>query len=115
MTRRLIACPVQTRWSEAKAREVLREWVESGMTVCAFARERGLEPGRLYWWRERLGMCAGESPTAVGLVPVVVRSAPPASATVWTRAGNRIEVSVLDEASARWVGVVLACADGGGS
>ena len=42
------------RWRAADAREVLALWRRSGTTLTEFAREQGLERGRLARWRDRL-------------------------------------------------------------
>ena len=43
------------RWTEAEAREVLRERRESGVSAVAFAAQRGISATRLSYWEERLG------------------------------------------------------------
>jgi transposase-like protein len=94
-------------WSEDEARRVIDAWRESGETVAAFARREGLIAQRVYWWRGRL---AGGPVPAASLLPVVVRATPAARASsvaVWTREGHRIEVAELDEASARWVAMLV--------
>lgn len=42
------------RWTAAVARSVLEDQGRSGLSVSAFARERGLDPQRLYSWRRQL-------------------------------------------------------------
>jgi transposase-like protein len=97
-------------WSEDEARRVIDAWRESGETVAAFARREGLVAHRVYWWRGRLG--GGPLP-AVSLLPVVVRATPEprtssaVGISVWTRQGHRIDVGQLDEASARWIAMVM--------
>jgi hypothetical protein len=89
---------------------VIDAWRESGETVAAFARREGLVAHRVYWWRGRLG--SGPLPAA-SLLPVVVRAMPEprtssaAGISVWTRQGHRIDAAKLDEASARWVAMVM--------
>ena len=56
----------QKRWSESVAREVLDELVASGMTVAAFARSRGLDVQRLWWWSRRIGR-SGPVPATMAL------------------------------------------------
>jgi len=41
-------------WRAADAREVLALWQRSGMTLTGFARDQGLDRGRLTRWRGRL-------------------------------------------------------------
>ena len=97
-------------WAEEDARRVIDAWRASGETVAAFARREGLVPQRVYWWRDRIG---AEPLPAASLLPVVVRATPMVQASsgvgasVWTREGHRIEVAELDEASARWVAMVM--------
>jgi transposase-like protein len=97
-------------WSEDEARGVIDAWRESGETVAAFARREGLAAHRVYWWRGRLG---GGSMPAASLLPVVLRATPgpmmsrAAGISVWTRQGHRIDVAEVDEASARWVAMMM--------
>ncbi len=44
----------QSHWTEKKAREVLERAKENGQSLAALAREMGISPCRLYWWRRRL-------------------------------------------------------------
>ena len=70
----------QERWPREHAEKLLAAWRQSGQTVGDFARERGLEPSRLYYWRKALKR---DKPTPVvkkkraqpRLVPVVMRAA----------------------------------------
>lgn len=48
------------RWTREQARVVLEKQASSGLTVRAFAEREGLEPARLYSWRERLGVSSGQ-------------------------------------------------------
>jgi transposase-like protein len=110
------------RWTEAKARQLIEEWEESGESLAGFARERGLHPQRLAWWRKRLRPSEW-APASVAtrlapstLVPVSVRGAAverAAAATVELGDAVRIELGVLDGASAKWVAALaraLGCA-----
>lgn len=54
------AHPRRSYWSEPDARAALDAHATSGLTLAAFARERGLNIKRLYRWRARL---AGSTPT----------------------------------------------------
>lgn len=60
-------------WKESEAREMLREWKQSGLSGAAFARGRGIPESRLWYWSKRLR----EVPKSeqVSFVPVAV-SAP---------------------------------------
>ena len=49
------------RWTEAEAREALREFRESGLSAVAFAAKNGISPTRLPYWAERLGTRPTES------------------------------------------------------
>jgi hypothetical protein len=42
------------RWTEAEAREALREFRESGLSAAGFASKKGISPTRLPYWAERL-------------------------------------------------------------
>ena len=59
------------RWTEAEAREALREFRESGLSATAFAAKNGISPTRLPYWAERLGTRPAE---AVDFVAVPLAS-----------------------------------------
>jgi hypothetical protein len=61
-------------WCEADARVVLAAYRASGRSLKAFARQTGLSPQRIRWWRER--MPASATPTAPTFLPVEVVAAP---------------------------------------
>ncbi len=42
------------RWTESGAREALEEFAQSGMSLAAFARDRGVSTQRFAYWRRRL-------------------------------------------------------------
>ncbi len=44
----------QSNWTEKEAREVLKRAKDNGQSLAALAREMGISPCRLYWWRRRL-------------------------------------------------------------
>jgi hypothetical protein len=48
------------RWTREQARATLEKQASSGLTVREFAERERLEPARLYRWRERLGLSAGQ-------------------------------------------------------
>lgn len=78
------------QWTESQARQVLARADKHGQSVAKLARELGVSPQRIYWWRKRLQK---SSPAPTGFVEVTV--APPRSHqafTVHTAAGRRIEV-----------------------
>jgi transposase-like protein len=61
-----------TRWTTPTARAVLAAQEKSGESVAGFAQRHGLEPQRLYWWRNRLSeWSAAHDHGAPLLVPVV--------------------------------------------
>lgn len=66
-----------TQWKPEHARALLAEWRASGLSLGAFAQQRGVRPERLEWWQRRLG--EWETPKAQAgearLVPAVVTSA----------------------------------------
>ena len=66
-----------SHWTAETARAVLAAQRQSGECLTLFARQHGLQPQRLFWWRKRLGEegAAAERPL---LVPVITRPAVPA-------------------------------------
>lgn len=58
------------RWSEAEARKELTSWQESGLSLHAFAKQRGYVPERLRRWRQKLGSPVEAHPPR--LVPVEI-------------------------------------------
>ena len=100
------------RWSADEAQQILDEWATSGELLHAFAQQRGLVPQRLRWWQKRLGgkrrrpvADRAAIATAPAFLPVTVRAvvSEPVLATVETTDGLRVEVRVLDGASAVWI------------
>ena len=103
------------QWSEHEARGVLRAWRSSGLTLERFAKERGLVPQRLRWWRSKLEGGSGgpaKSPAPLALLPVQVTQ--PASpkrgdpVAVYLRSGHIVKVGrgFDEEAFARVVAVL---------
>ena len=41
-------------WTEDHARQVLARGEREGKSITALAREQGVSPQRLYWWKKRL-------------------------------------------------------------
>ncbi|HEX6241042.1 MAG TPA: transposase [Polyangiales bacterium] len=41
-------------WTEDYARQVLARGEREGKSITALAREQGVSPQRLYWWKKRL-------------------------------------------------------------
>ena len=101
----------QQRWSESEAEEVLALLEESGQSVATFAREQGLTPQRLYWWRNRLGR--GTHQTHVDLIPVQItddaRTA--GEAVIVVRLMSGIVLEVPPAASPRWAAALVRALD----
>jgi hypothetical protein len=108
------------RWRAQDAGWVLTAQRESGQTVTAFARERGLQEKRLFNWRRRLNAAGAAAAktiapkqrgTTATLLPVTVRPwSPPAEAhpgAVVSACGVRVEVRDLDARSRVWVAELL--------
>jgi hypothetical protein len=92
----------------------------SGLTLAAFARQRGLGPQRLTWWRKRLAetsSCETNSPP-VSLVPVTLRPAPAIAlgtpVAITSRSGVCIEVRDVGAVTAPWGAALLLALDGAG-
>jgi hypothetical protein len=105
-------------WSEHEARGVLNAWRNSGQTLERFAKERGLVPQRVRWWKAKLegkttALVRSASPLA--LLPVEVTQSTPAKrgepVAVYLRSGHVVKVGrgFDEEAFAR----VIAVLEGG--
>jgi hypothetical protein len=90
------------RWSEVEARGVLEAWRRSGLTLEAFAKERGIVSQRLRWWRKKLNRAeraraAAAAGTTPALLPVRVTTEPSQRrgepVTVLLRTGHMLKVS----------------------
>jgi transposase len=55
-------------WTPEEARQLFDEHQRVGRPLSEFARERGISPARLYWWKKRLAE-EESSPTQLSLVP----------------------------------------------
>lgn len=42
------------RWTAEDARRAFARQADSGLSVWEFARREGVDPQKLYWWRQRL-------------------------------------------------------------
>jgi hypothetical protein len=76
------------QWSEHEARSVLIAWRKSGLSIERFAKERGLVPQRIRWWRTKLedqSTALVRSPSALTLLPVQVTDAAP------TKRGEKVK------------------------
>jgi len=102
MARRPSSAARRTQWTEADARGVLAEWEQSGKTLEAFARSRGLVPQRLAWWRKRLRAARPEASATLTLVPATVIGAATAAPAAVIRLAHGIEIEI-DGVSPAWV------------
>jgi hypothetical protein len=99
---------------------VLEACDRSGLTLSAFARQRGVGPQRLAWWRKRLSEPSRvTSSPPVSLVPVTVRPAPAIAlgvpVAITSRGGARIEVRDVGAVTAAWVAALIVALDEAGS
>lgn len=103
------------QWSEHEARGVLSAWRRSGQSIERFAKERGIVPQRVRWWKAKLegkstALVRSESPLA--LLPVQVTDSAPAKrgepVAVYLRSGHIVKVGrgFDEEAFARVVAVL---------
>ena len=108
----------QQRWSESEAEEILALLEQSGQSVAAFAREQGLTPQRLYWWRNRLVGGGASRPSAEGpvdLVPVQITEEARASmeAVIVVRLRSGIVLEVPAAAPPRWAAALARALEEG--
>jgi hypothetical protein len=65
------------RWTAANARAALSALARSGLSPYAFAQREGLDPQRLYRWRDRLAQATvSESPEFIEVSPPVQEARP---------------------------------------
>src|SRR4051794_28662712 len=99
------------KWSEVEARGILEAWRRSGATMESFAKQRGIVPQRLRWWRYKLQNA--DKGGAPALMPVQLKApiARGEPVTVLLRTGHMLKVShgFDEEAFAR----VVALLEGG--
>lgn len=80
------------QWSEHEARGVLSAWRKSGLSIERFAKDRGLVPQRVRWWRNKL---EGTS-SSLALLPVQVTEPAPTKrgepVAVYLRSGHIVKV-----------------------
>jgi len=90
--------PTDKKWNESHARFVLQELGRKGLSVGEMAKQLGVTPQRIYWWKNRLQeQKAAGSNDETAFVEVSVAERPPASAmffTVQARGGRKVEVPV---------------------
>lgn len=95
------------QWTEVEARAALKSWRKSGLSIERFAKERGIVPQRMYYWRKKLEEEASAEPLT--LLPVKVsepkRGEP---VLVLLRSGHMVKVGrgFDEEALARVVAVL---------
>jgi transposase-like protein len=97
------------QWTEVEGRAVIAAWRKSGLSTVEYAREHGIVPQRLYWWRHKLE--GGGTKDEVKLLPVQVaepRRGEPI--TVLLRTGHMLKVGrgFDEEALLRVVAVLEA-------
>ena len=99
------------RWSREQAAAVLEEWKSSGLSIAAFARERGVVAQRLHWWRARLRDQSAPRVARSGrkLVPAIITGVPllAAPVTVRTTTGELVDVSEPSSVSPDWLAAVV--------
>ncbi len=98
-------------WSTETARAVLSAQRESGESVTEFARQHGLQPQRLYWWRKRLDEDAALDGRPL-LVPVITRPAAPvarAGISVLRLRAGEVQLELTDAAALppAWVAALV--------
>lgn len=104
------------QWSEHEARGVLSAWRKSGQSIERFAKERGIVPQRVRWWRDKLegkstALVRSQSPLALLPVQVTEPASPPKRGepvAVYLRSGHIVKVGrgFDEEAFARVVAVL---------
>lgn len=78
-------------WTEDDARQVLARGEREGKSITALAREQGVSPQRLYWWKKRLR--DEDVPGTSSFVEVSIRSPRQAQPfAVQTRNGRSVAV-----------------------
>lgn len=97
------------RWTEIEARGAIRAWRKSGLRLTEFARNRGLNTQRLYWWLKKLGP---DVEVEAEILPVHVAASPRGEPVlVMLRSGHMLKVGrgFDEEAFCRAVTVLEQC------
>ena len=98
--------------SDERRRQILAEQRASGLSVAAFARERGLSAWTIYDWRRRLREQPGQEDKAE-LVQVNIAPSAPRTTTIAVEleAGLRVHVPAGFDAAElrRLLGVLTSC------
>ena len=96
----------EAHWTAESAERELRAWSASGLSLAAYARERGFRVQRLHWWRKRLAARGRRRPEAAPqepvFVPAIVRSTT-APLLLHGPGGVRLEIADTSAAPASWV------------
>lgn len=100
---------VQSRW-----RGLIAEQSESGETVEAFCRERGLTTSQFYTWRKRLGGSVAGRFLEVQIAKPVTRPAPTKRGAIEIRLGAGRCVLVEPDFDANHLRAVVAALEAGG-
>lgn len=96
----------ESEWTEDEARTALARWQQSGQTIAAYARARGVSAPRLYWWRRRLRATAPAAELGgpeLRLAPATIVST---GATVELRLPSGVVVEVTG-ASPSWTAAMI--------
>ncbi len=109
------ALRTRARWTPADAARVLSDWVESGKTMAAFAREHDLSIQRLFWWRGRLKETASAAreaktrllPVTPGKAPLLSLGSSSGAAVVVSASGLQVEVVDPNATDPRWVAALV--------
>ncbi|NJM55809.1 MAG: hypothetical protein HC841_07890 [Verrucomicrobiae bacterium] len=74
---------VSKRWTATQAQQLFAELERSGLSDRAFARQKGLDPQRLWWWRRRLEQTRQDEAVAfVEVKPTAVMKVSPENVDV---------------------------------
>lgn len=97
----------KSRWTADDGRRVVGAWQGSGEGATRFARRHGLNPQRLYWWKDRLSEWESTKEAGGGsLVPVVSREAAVAAVRLRLLDGGTVEID-SEAVSAAWVASLI--------
>ncbi len=83
------------RWTDADAEKVLSDAEHSGLDDRQFAKQCGLDPQRLWWWRKRLGRVRSKPEQAPAFIEVHTTPPQPVPAQmleVWLANGRSVMV-----------------------
>lgn len=92
-----------SRWTAADAAREIAAWRESGKSLAAYARERGLHVQRFHYWRKRgPAFRADASAQPAAFAAAIIRSS---SAAATLRIGSELtlEIEVPAAVPAEWL------------